>query len=58
MRRRMTEEQFWKLLDRLTKQVVENENCVLNVVIGYYGQISVQLIPKDIWFEGIGDEDV
>lgn len=54
----MTEEQFWKLLDRLTKQVVENENCVLNVVIGYYGQISVQLIPKDIWFEGIGDEDV
>lgn len=54
----MTEEQFWQLLDRLTNTVIEQENCVLNIVIGYYGHISVQLIPKEIWFEGIGDEDV
>lgn len=51
----MAEEQFWELLDRLTKQVVETENCVLNVIIGV-GLVEVQLIPKDIWYEGCEDE--
>ena len=52
----MPEEQFWQLLDKLTKTVVEEENCVLNILIGT-GLVEVQLIPKDMWFEGINDYD-
>ena len=52
----MPEEQFWELLDRLTKQVVETENCVLDIVISAPGLVEVQLIPKDMWCEGCENE--
>lgn len=47
----MSEEQLWQLLDKLTKVVVEQENCVLNVLVNY-NFMEVQLIPADIWFKG------
>lgn len=52
----MVGDDFWELVSRLSKQVVEEENCVLHIEI-YRDCTLVQLIPLAAWNdEGEDDE--